>query len=89
METLLITVASSIYIELVLFIVIITQLLKKVKFLAKVDSRILTGIVSAIGIVLEYYGRDPFNFLSAGLSVLIAAGGYSLLIKPALEKLFK
>jgi hypothetical protein len=89
MEALLITVASSIYIELVLFIVIVTQLLKKVKFLAKVDSRILTGIVSAIGILFEYWGRDPFNFLSAGLSVLIAAGGYSLLIKPALEKLFK
>ena len=89
METLLITFASAIYVELILFIVIITELLKKVKFLQKVNSRILTGIVSAIGILFEYWGRDPFNFLSAGLSVLIASGGYSLLIKPALDKLFK
>lgn len=89
METLLITFASSIYVELILFIVIITELLKKVKFLQKVNSRILTGIVSAIGIAIEVVSRDPFNILSAALSVLIASGGYSLVIKPALDRLFK
>jgi hypothetical protein len=70
----LLSLKMTLYVEMALGIFFLTQLLKW-KF--KTDGRILTTISAVVFTILEYLLRKDFSILSAGISIVVATGGYS------------